>query len=51
MISEIDKTNTGTVDFDEFIGMMRSKVGESIPHEDIENTFALFDKNKDGEIH
>jgi hypothetical protein len=47
-IADIDKDGSGTIDFDEFLGMMTAKMGERDSKEEIEKAFRLFDDDSTG---
>ena len=42
MINDIDKNNSGTIDFDEFIEMMTAKVSDKDTREELKKVFDLF---------
>ena len=42
MINDIDKNNSGTIDFDEFIEMMTAKMSDKDTREDLKKVFDLF---------
>mmetsp|Transcript_24453 Transcript_24453/g.49553 ORF Transcript_24453/g.49553 Transcript_24453/m.49553 type:complete len:201 (-) Transcript_24453:403-1005(-) len=50
LISQIDKDGSGTVDFNEFLGMMKTKMGERDSREEILKAFSLFDDDETGKI-
>lgn len=50
MIADIDKDGSGTIDFDEFLQMMTSKMGERDSREEIIKAFKLFDDDNTGKI-
>jgi len=51
MIADIDKDGSGTIDFDEFLDMMKKKMlQEKNVEEEIEKAFNFFDDNGDGYI-
>merc|ERR1719148_649756 len=50
MIADIDKDGSGTIDFDEFIIMMTSKMGERDSKEEMTKAFRLFDDDDTGKI-
>lgn len=50
MIADIDKDGSGTIDFDEFLQMMTSKMGERDSKEEIMKAFRLFDDDETGKI-
>ena len=47
---EVDVNGDGTIDFDEFLGMMKSKANEADQASDLKDAFKIFDSNKDGYI-
>ena len=49
MMNDIDKNQSGTIDFDEFIEMMTAKMSDKDTREDLEKVFELFigDDNTD----
>ena len=47
---EVDLNGDGTIDFHEFLEMMKKKSSESDCMEDLREAFRMFDKNKDGYI-
>jgi len=50
MISDIDKDGSGTIDFNEFLEMMTSKMSERDSREEILKAFRLFDDDETGKI-
>ena len=50
MISDIDKDGTGDINFEEFLDLMTSKMGDSDTKEEIQKIFSLFDDDKTGFI-
>lgn len=50
MIADIDKDGSGTIDFEEFLSMMTSKMGERDSREEILKAFRLFDDDNTGKI-
>jgi centrin-1 len=50
MIADIDKDDSGTIDFQEFIDMMTGKMSERDSKEEIAKVFALFDHDGQGKI-
>merc|ERR1711959_322760 len=43
MITDINKDGSGTIELEEFIGMMSARMGASDSREEIEKVFKLFD--------
>jgi len=50
MIGDIDKDESGTIDFNEFVDMMTGKMSERDGKEEIAKVFALFDHEGTGKI-
>ena len=50
MIADIDKDESGTIDFQEFVDMMTGKMSERDGKEEIAKVFALFDHEGQGKI-
>merc|ERR1711994_879895 len=50
MISDIDKDGSGTIDFNEFLEMMTTKMSEKDSREEILKAFRLFDDDETGFI-
>merc|ERR1719411_1883010 len=50
LIMESDLNGDGTIDFKEFINMMRRKSADQDQTEELRQAFRLFDKNNDGYI-
>eukprot|EP00499_Haloplacidia_sp_CaronLabIsolate_P007069 CAMPEP_0196781380 /NCGR_PEP_ID=MMETSP1104-20130614/9620_1 /TAXON_ID=33652 /ORGANISM="Cafeteria sp., Strain Caron Lab Isolate" /LENGTH=187 /DNA_ID=CAMNT_0042151609 /DNA_START=22 /DNA_END=585 /DNA_ORIENTATION=+ len=50
MIADIDKDESGTIDFEEFVEMMTGKMGERDSREEIMKVFELFDEDRTGKI-
>lgn len=50
MIKEIDKDQTGTINYEEFFAMMTKKISERDSTEELLNTFRLFDDDGTGKI-
>mmetsp|Transcript_28148 Transcript_28148/g.39738 ORF Transcript_28148/g.39738 Transcript_28148/m.39738 type:complete len:151 (-) Transcript_28148:541-993(-) len=50
MIKSVDKDGNGTVEFDEFVELMRHYASEESTEDDMVNAFRIFDKNGDGFI-
>lgn len=50
MISDIDKDGSGTIDFEEFLTMMTTKMSQRDSKEEILKAFRLFDDDESGKI-
>ena len=50
MISEVDKENTGTLSFENFLNLMARKISEKDSKEEIMKAFKLFDDDETGKI-
>lgn len=50
MIHSVDKDNSETIDFPEFLDLMKSRVGHGGPDEDLRKAFLQFDKRNKGYI-
>ncbi|KAJ7539414.1 hypothetical protein O6H91_11G091500 [Diphasiastrum complanatum] len=50
MIADVDKNNSGSIDFEEFVYMMTDKMGERESREEIMKAFRLFDLGETGRI-
>merc|ERR1712100_36646 len=50
MMAEVDEDGSGQIDFDEFLGMMISKMSDDQLEKDIMDSFALLDKDGSGLI-
>lgn len=50
MIAEIDKDDSGAIDFDEFRELMTGKMSSRDSREEIEKVFKLFDEDMTGTI-
>ncbi len=50
VVSELDKDGSGAIDFEEFLGMMSSQMGDHATQEEIRGIFTLFDLDKTGHI-
>ena len=48
IIVKVDDDGNGSLDFSEFLQMMKVKVKENLMCEDIREAFRVFDKNGDG---
>jgi centrin-1 len=51
MIADIDKDGSGTIDFEEFLQMMTTKMGERDSKEEIMKAFRLFDDDETVSLH
>jgi calmodulin len=47
---EVDINGDGTIDFQEFLGMMKQKANEADQESDLKDAFKIFDRDKDGYI-
>ena len=50
LVMEVDVNGDGTIDFDEFLGMMKQKANEADQESDLMDAFKIFDRDKDGFI-
>jgi Ca2+-binding EF-hand superfamily protein len=50
MISSVDDNGDGAIDFDEFLVLMKSRVGEGGPDKDLRHAFSQFDTRQKGYI-
>lgn len=50
LIADADKDGNGTIDFDDFLSLMTSKMGERDSREEIIKAFKLFDDDNTGTI-
>ncbi|CAL1612794.1 unnamed protein product [Knipowitschia caucasica] len=50
MIADVDKEGSGTIDFDDFLSMMSTKMSEKDSKEEILKAFRLFDDDCTGKI-
>ena len=50
MIKEVDKDNSGTIEFNEFLTLMQRKVTDTDTEEEIKEAFRVFDRDNDGII-
>ena len=50
LVLESDLDGNGTIDFPEFLEMMKKKANEADQYEDLKEAFRIFDKNGDGYI-
>jgi len=50
MISDVDSSGDGDIDFSEFLQMMTGKMGEKDSREDVVKVFKLFDDDNTGKI-
>jgi len=50
LVMEVDLNGDGTIDFQEFLQMMKKKSSEADQMEDLRDAFRMFDRNKDGYI-
>merc|ERR1712176_1209874 len=50
LVLEVDVDGNGTIEFDEFISMMKKKASEIEEEADLKEAFKIFDRDKDGFI-
>ena len=50
MISEVDDNMSGSIDFGEFLVLMKSRIGERDPEKELHDAFAVFDADGSGSI-
>ena len=50
MIRSVDDDGSGSIDFDEFMVLMKCRVGAGGPEQDLRTCFLQFDKSKTGYI-
>ena len=50
MIGDVDKDNSGTLSFDNFLNLMARKISEKDSKEEILKAFKLFDDDETGKI-
>ena len=50
LVMEVDLDGNGTIEFAEFLEMMKSKAGEVDQQSDLREAFRIFDRNRDGYI-
>ena len=50
LVMEVDVNGDGTIDFQEFIGMMKAKANEADQEHDLKEAFMIFDRDKNGYI-
>lgn len=51
MIADIDEDQSGSIDFDEFLVMMKTRMDENDPEKELKEAFKVFDQDGDGLIH
>ena len=50
LVMEVDINGDGTIDFDEFLGMMKQKANEADEDSDLKEAFQIFDRDRNGYI-
>lgn len=50
MIADVDKDGSGAIDFDEFVYMMTTKIGERDTKEELMKAFHIIDQDNNGKI-
>jgi calmodulin len=50
MVMEVDLDGNGTIEFPEFLEMMKAKAGEVDQESDLREAFKIFDRDRDGFI-
>ncbi|PKA49136.1 Caltractin [Apostasia shenzhenica] len=50
MIADVDKDGSGAIDFDEFVHMMTTKIGERDTKEELMKAFRVIDQDNNGKI-
>lgn len=50
MISTVDDNGDGAIDFEEFLVLMKSRVGDGGPDKDLRYAFSVFDRKENGYI-
>mmetsp|Transcript_29296 Transcript_29296/g.32542 ORF Transcript_29296/g.32542 Transcript_29296/m.32542 type:complete len:151 (+) Transcript_29296:91-543(+) len=50
MINEVDKDNSGTIEFDEFLQLMAKQMTKGDLQDELREAFKAFDQNGDGKI-
>ncbi|XP_020588282.1 caltractin [Phalaenopsis equestris] len=50
MIADVDKDGSGAIDFDEFMYMMTTKIGERDTKEELMKAFRIIDQDNNGKI-
>merc|ERR1711910_263167 len=50
LVMEVDIDGNGTIEFEEFLSMMKKKAGEVDEEADLREAFKIFDRDKDGYI-
>mmetsp|Transcript_27029 Transcript_27029/g.41911 ORF Transcript_27029/g.41911 Transcript_27029/m.41911 type:complete len:155 (+) Transcript_27029:72-536(+) len=51
MIADVDEDQSGSIDFDEFLVMMKTRMDENDPELELKEAFKVFDLDGDGLIH
>ena len=50
LVLEVDIDGNGTIEFEEFLNMMKQKANEADQESDLKEAFKIFDRDKDGYI-
>ena len=50
LMAEVDKNNSGTIDFEEFVHMMTTKFGERDSKDELSKAFKIIDHDNNGKI-
>ncbi|KAJ1413889.1 EF-Hand 1, calcium-binding site [Sesbania bispinosa] len=50
MMNEVDTDGNGTIEFEEFLNLMATKMKETEAEEELKEAFRVFDKDQDGYI-
>lgn len=50
MIKDVDRNNSGTIEFNEFLNLMQKRMTDTDTEEEIKEAFRVFDRDNDGFI-